>query len=281
MALNYEQIKQQEILTDIAEENYNNAVYDIRAGKILTLKGKEVDEYEIPPQGMVVVVSMEHLTMPSDTIGYAHVRTSLSSKGIMAINIGIIDPGYSGKLASTLLNFGKEPYPIKAGDIFLRTTFHQLNPVTNDKLSVVKTEKSMDDKTYLTNKKFESLKYMDETFMSFDKEVKKSMTKVFDNLLKYAGGFSASLALLTFTINFIVGKLNTDPADGYEYQLKINQSKYELLESQFRSLQVKIDSITELKHIESGQPSADSTKTENASHTRVTGKTQVQTNKPR
>lgn len=110
MIQNYEQIKLNGIITDVAEGNYNNGVYDIRIGKIITMKGDEVTTYSIPPQGMVVVVSKEKIKMPANIVGYAHVRTSLSSKGIMAINIGIIDPGYSGNLSSTLLNFGKEDF---------------------------------------------------------------------------------------------------------------------------------------------------------------------------
>ena len=256
MILNYEQIKQKAILTDTVESGYNNAVYDIRVGKIVTIKGDEQDEYEIPPQGMIVVISREHVTVPVDIVGYAHVRTGLSSKGIMAINIGVIDPGYTGKLASTLLNFGKEPFKMKVGDTFLRTTFHPLQRVDTDMSLVVQKEKSMNDVNYLITKKFEASKYMDETFMSFDKEVRKSIRNVLNDIIKYAGGFSASLALATFCINFIVNKCTKDPTEEYKYELRINQLKYNELDKEYNLLQRRIDSVTKLLPVEPNRPVA-------------------------
>ena len=241
MILNYEQVRQKGILTGSVGGNFNNAVYDIRIGKIITMTGDEVTTYRIPPQDMVVVVSTEQLTIPADIVGYAHVRTSLSSKGIMAINIGIIDPGYSGNLSSTLLNFGKADFLISEGDKFLRTTFHAITtPVAVDKLS---SSKSLDHEHYMDRKKVETQKYMDEKFMSFDKEVSKSINKKFENFLRYTSLISACLAFLTFTINIIYNKIKPDPTEGYEYQLKINQAKYVLLENEHHALQARIDSM--------------------------------------
>jgi deoxycytidine triphosphate deaminase len=247
MVLNYEQIKQKNILTGHIEDNYNNAVYDVRIGKIITMKGDEVDTYKIPPQGMAVVISQEQLAIPANIVGYAHVRTSLSSKGIMAINIGIIDPGYCGNLSSTLLNFGKEEFSIQSGERFLRTTFHELNSVAIDKLA---TSKNAIYEQYVVTKKVEALKYMDEKFMSFDKEVKLAINKSWESIIKYAGGVSATVALVALTItlsifliNYIYNIFKTDSSESYKYQLQLNQSKYELLEHKYESLQSRLDSL--------------------------------------
>jgi deoxycytidine triphosphate deaminase len=238
MALNYEQIQHRGIITDAIDENYNNAVYDIRIGKIITMKGEEVDTYTIPPQGMIVVVSKERLTIPSDIVGYAHIRTGLSSRGIMAINIGIIDPGYSGNLASTLLNFGKDAFSLQAGERFLRTTFHAVQPVLPDRSA---DSKSVEYSVYLDRKKMEALKYMDEKFMSFDKEVSNSINKKFENIVRLSSFISVSFALLTFTISSIVKQTNPETTEGYEYQLKAEQAKYQVLEMEIKLLNRRLD----------------------------------------
>jgi len=236
MILNYEQVKEKGIFTEAVEGNYNNAVYDIRVGKIITMKGGEVGSYKIPPQGMVVVVSTEQLTMPTNVVGYAHVRTSLSSKGIMAINIGILDPGYTGYLSSTLLNFGKEGFLIQKGDSFLRTTFHLLQSVEVEKPHK---SKSLTPEHYMDKKRGEALKHMDEKFMSFDKEVSKAIGNAVKTFVGYASVISATIALFTYSYNILF----PGPVKDYEKQLKTNQIDYSLLEREHRSLRVRMDSV--------------------------------------
>lgn len=78
----------------------------------------------LEPQGMVRVISAECIRMPNNVIGYALVKNALSNNCVLAINTGIVDPGYKGPISSTLINFGKEPFVITNETQFLRLTFH-------------------------------------------------------------------------------------------------------------------------------------------------------------
>ncbi len=40
-------------------------------------------------------------------IGFAHVKTSLTKRGILATHTGIIDPMYDGYMSTLLINYGK------------------------------------------------------------------------------------------------------------------------------------------------------------------------------
>jgi len=74
------------------------------------------------------VVSAETINLPDDVMGYALVKNRLSDAGILAINIGLVDPRYEGPLSSTLINFGSSPHRLRPGDPFLRLTFHKVEP---------------------------------------------------------------------------------------------------------------------------------------------------------
>jgi deoxycytidine triphosphate deaminase len=130
------------IAANIIDKNlptgFNAASYDVHAGYLVKapVNISELPEFlngthEIPinglvlePQGMVRVISSEYLRMPDNVIGYALTKNGLSNVCVLAINLGIIDPGYTGPISSTLINFGKEPFVIKRDTKFLRLTFH-------------------------------------------------------------------------------------------------------------------------------------------------------------
>ena len=61
----------------------------------------------------VVVMSHETLDLPSDICAIALPPSRISSAGILIANFGHIDPGYRGHLRFTLINMGKEPFPLQ------------------------------------------------------------------------------------------------------------------------------------------------------------------------
>jgi hypothetical protein len=67
---------------------------------------------------------MEHFELPLEVTGYASVKTSTCFRGILALNTGIVDAGYRGPLSSTLINFSSQSQMLRAGDVFLRVSFH-------------------------------------------------------------------------------------------------------------------------------------------------------------
>jgi dUTPase len=127
MILNYREIEPI-IVEDRNNLNFNNASYDLSAGTIMDMKGKIHKKfYKVPPQGMVYVISKEKIKLDYEIIGFAHVKTSLTQKGIMATNIGIIDPGYEGYISTLLINFSKQDWTINLDSQCLRLTFNKIN----------------------------------------------------------------------------------------------------------------------------------------------------------
>jgi dCTP deaminase-like protein len=122
-----EQIKRARLIQNEHDLSYRAMSYDVRIGGIVTPGGKVEESYEVPPQGIVEVFSEERICLPPEIAGIALVKTSLCNEGLLALNIGIIDPGWQGKVSSFLTNFSKIGYLLAKGDVFLRLTFYQLS----------------------------------------------------------------------------------------------------------------------------------------------------------
>ncbi|HTD03760.1 dCTP deaminase domain-containing protein [Undibacterium sp.] len=126
MVLNGEQIKISDCVKDAVAANFRSASYDLTIGEIVTSEGEFVDQFEIPPQGIVKVISAEEICVSDGLLGYVHVKTSLCNEGILPLNIGLVDPGFNGPLQSTLINFGKAKIVLKKGTVFSRLVFHKI-----------------------------------------------------------------------------------------------------------------------------------------------------------
>jgi deoxycytidine triphosphate deaminase len=135
MLLSDDEIKATVLIRNAADAQYRGTSYDVRVGRIYPPFGEErppkgqmpgpVDEYLIPPRGVVEVVSLESFRLPDDVTGYATVKTGLCNDGILAINIGLVDPGYDNHVSSKLINFSKADFLLQKGDTFLRLSFHK------------------------------------------------------------------------------------------------------------------------------------------------------------
>jgi deoxycytidine triphosphate deaminase len=206
MMLNRDQIVAKQIISgNFAKDCLRDAGYDLRIDTLIGRKenGEMVrysDEFSLPPQGIVAVVSKEVLTLPKDVCAYASVKTSLCRQGVLAINIGVVDPGWNAPLSSILLNFGKDPYCLRAGDVFLRLTFHSMMALTTA------AEVTIDREAYEKDIEEKFKRRLAETFMDFDRAAEKSSKKFLEDFrqlfLKYVPVAAIGLALLTFLLNY-------------------------------------------------------------------------------
>ena len=182
MMLNRDEIVAKGVIAEGYDpHSQRDAGYDLR---IQTLMGKgEKDQielaaqsYDLAPQGIAAVVSREVVKLPPDVCAYASVKTSLCREGILAINIGVIDPGWEGPISSLLLNFGKDSYQLRSNQYFLRLTFHTITAPESVK-SVVK-----DRATYEAEvmRGFEAR--LASTFMDFDKAARTSTKNYSDDM---------------------------------------------------------------------------------------------------
>jgi deoxycytidine triphosphate deaminase len=101
------------IPTNYNENSLRAAGYDLRIARLVEKSpDRKVescdDDIDVPPQGVAVLISQEVIRLPRNICAYASVKTSLCREGILAINTGVVDPGWEGPLSSLMLNFGKD-----------------------------------------------------------------------------------------------------------------------------------------------------------------------------
>lgn len=124
--LTCDEIKAKNIVNLGLDSNYSATSYDLTIEKIIDSDGNEHESFDIESGGLVEVISNEILNLPDHITALAHVKTGMSSKGLLALNIGMIDPGWAGPLSTTLVNFGDgKSMRIHKDDKFLRVTFHE------------------------------------------------------------------------------------------------------------------------------------------------------------
>jgi deoxycytidine triphosphate deaminase len=206
MMLNRDEIVKRGLIVEGYDlQSQRDAGYDLRIQTLIGKGAKDqielaVQSYDLAPQGIAAVVSREVVKLPPDICAYASVKTSLCREGVLAINIGVIDPGWEGPISSLLLNFGKDSYQLRSNQAFLRLTFHTITAPDNVK-SVVKDRTSYEGEVM---RGFEAR--LASTFMDFDKAAKASSKKYVDEmknaLLKYIPIGALMLAGLTFFMNF-------------------------------------------------------------------------------
>ncbi|MFM0741975.1 hypothetical protein PQQ51_32505 [Paraburkholderia xenovorans] len=100
--------------------------YDATVGEII-YGGTVIkdDEFTLASRGVVWVVSEEEFHLPEDVTGLATLKTTWTHDGVLALNVGVIDPGWQGPVATALVNFGKNDVLVKKGKPFFRILFHE------------------------------------------------------------------------------------------------------------------------------------------------------------
>lgn len=105
-----------------------DSTYDATVGVIIS-NGKEVNTtFTLEPRGVVWVISREDFHLAPDTTAVAALRTTWAHKGIFALNVGVVDPGWKGPVATALVNFSTEDFKVSLGDSFMRLMFFGHTP---------------------------------------------------------------------------------------------------------------------------------------------------------
>jgi deoxycytidine triphosphate deaminase len=126
MILTDEQITRLGMVHNTRKRALKPTSYNATVGKILC-EGREItaDHFDLPPRGIVWVVSNEEFQLPQNVTGLATLKTTWTHDGILALNVGIVDPGWHGPLAAAIVNFSKNTFTVRDGGEFLRVVFHQ------------------------------------------------------------------------------------------------------------------------------------------------------------
>lgn len=160
------------LLTKADEANLKNSTYDLTIGDIFAVGRENVKErrkdgphkrYFIEPREMVFVLSKEHFSLPSDVTGVATLRTTFTKGGLLALNVGIIDPAFSGPISTALLNFSDKPVEIYVGQKFFRVLFLEHSDVSefHPKIS-----EAVDEAGYITDLEKKAFSEFPKTYLN-------------------------------------------------------------------------------------------------------------------
>src|ERR1700722_1224400 len=232
MMLSGQEIRAAGLIAGAMPTGYRASSYDVRVGQIITNMGDVHASFSIPPQGIVQVISAESINLPHNLSGLATVKTSLCNDGVLALNIGIVDPGYSGHISSFLVNFAKVPRVLIRGEPFLRLQFVNLPNGLPQPVAV--------DADYVGIRRRIATRF-GETFLNLSEavrsEVQSGVASVRNSILAGAGAAALALGLLTFLLNFsslymVRGWLQTgDAYRGQAYQDKIHDEINDLIQA--------------------------------------------------
>lgn len=128
-------ILSQKLLKNGKSENLKHSTYDLSIGKIYPAgeDGESIQPgkiYYLKPNQAVLVLSEEEFGLPSTVTGIATLRTTLTKMGLLALNVGIIDPFFNGPISTTLINFSGRSVPIEIGMCFFRVVFFEHEDTT-------------------------------------------------------------------------------------------------------------------------------------------------------
>lgn len=129
-------------LVELGQVNgQRDSTYDATVGNIV-VRGKIITEqtFKLEPRHIAWIVSEESFKLPDNVTGLATLRIRWTHGGVLALNVGIVDPGWHGPLGTIIVNLSNEDFYIKKGDSFLRLLFHEHHPTGASNIT-----KSQDD----------------------------------------------------------------------------------------------------------------------------------------
>jgi len=108
-----EMIEDNKLIPNGNVDNATHCSYEFTA--VLMVRGSSHEEEEITGSGVVIepaqlgwIKAREEISMPPNMVGLWIQTQTLARKGLLLLNITIIEPGYKGPLSAVLVNFGEK-----------------------------------------------------------------------------------------------------------------------------------------------------------------------------
>ena len=232
--------------------------FDLSIGKIYDIDGHEVNgPFILKPNQMVQVVSDEVFQRSDRHTGHVTYKTDMTRQGIWALTVGIVDPGWDGPIATTLLNFSQVPHAISRGDRFLRVSVFKHDQVP-DKL--LRKSDLLPD--YL--KKIQSLAAtrFPPTFLNREGLAEDAKTKVFDRL-RSEGIVWRGAIVIVFTIIQFFAPPAAKWIDNWLSPAGVSDLQYQLRSLQERIIELE-NSAAALKDPPASEPAGDESSIDSA-----------------
>ncbi len=203
------QILERELVLFGEEKQLKNSTYDLRIGRIFRIgnnahKDDFLTEHYLKPREMVWVLSEEEFRMPETVTGLATLRTTYTRQGILAINVGIIDPLFEGPISTALINFSDRPRRVQVGEPFFRIAFFEHDDIRE----FHRKDERVDRDRYISDLELQCHSDFDESFLNipnFDDQLyKKLLPTVWRGVREHRGVILSFIALLVVITAFLV-----------------------------------------------------------------------------
>lgn len=218
-------------------------------GEIVDHKGKKVDSLVLEPQGIAHLVSEQEVQLPLDVCALAHVLTRKCNQGLLTLNIGVIDPGWSGKISTSILNFSAERRLLSKGDKFIRLTFHRVameegsEYLRNDRWA------NVDGGSYRRDVCSRAVDNFGKYFLNIDQLVgrasEKENARLRDAFLKYLPIAAFSLAFFALMVTVggaVVTRVFSATDRGAQAQQRVDSEEMRRLEAKVSALERRLKS---------------------------------------
>ena len=137
------EIKSGKLIHNADIHNIEACSYDMTIGTIFTSDGQKINsEHQhsnepvvIKPGEIISFFTKEELELPNDISATAFAMNSLSSKGLLVLNPGHVDPGFKGPLTVKALNLTKTPLSVEIGSEIFTVIFDRLDTATDEPYS--------------------------------------------------------------------------------------------------------------------------------------------------
>jgi dCTP deaminase len=121
-----------QLIPDGGAENAKYCSYEFTASTILRGASDHSELIEtsgtaIEPAQLVWIRAREEISIPANMVGLWIQTQTLSRKGLLLLNISLIEPGYKGPLSAVLVNFGKNRVVITPSTKIAKVVFLSLD----------------------------------------------------------------------------------------------------------------------------------------------------------
>lgn len=126
------EILKQNLLIDADQSHIKNSSYYLTIGAIIPVGedarnfdfNKPLEMLVIKPRQVAWIVSKEVFSIKSHEItALVTLRSTFTKKGLLALDVGMVDADFSGPIGSIVINFSKNDIPLSKGDEFFRVAF--------------------------------------------------------------------------------------------------------------------------------------------------------------
>lgn len=235
------------LITDFDAKNLINCRYNLRAAQAFLPKtGEEVivgkgrinrykkrDCWVIKPSETMVIMTKEKVKIPLDMYASYSQLDRLARKGLMLVNVSIVEPGYEGPLSCFLVNFSRDSIDLYPEDDIAKICFHKLTKAPANPSALIIQEDSY------KRKLVESAKLYPTSFMDIggvEERIVDRATKSVNQSIKIAVAFIAVLVIWTtlepLTNKFLWEKLgvktNTQQLEMMKLQQDLEKIKNDL-----------------------------------------------------